>query len=180
MKRDARAFSDLIRTVNIQSIRLLALNTQTAPTIPPFQSNDAQIRINWRHRVGEVEGTQFIVHAEIEASVVPSKDSKEAFFSLVAAYELVYAVSSGFRASKTVLDAFAGTNGIFNVWPYWRELVQSVSVRMQLPPVLLPVFRLLGNLPNEGKTPVRAGKRKRPSAKASVRHSKKARIVGQR
>jgi preprotein translocase subunit SecB len=39
------------------------------------------------------------------------------------------------------LDAFAKTNAVFNAWPYWREFVQSTTVRMGLPPLVTPVFR---------------------------------------
>lgn len=39
-------------------------------------------------------------------------------------------------------DAFAKVNGIYNSWPYLREVVQNVSSRMVLPPVVLPVYRV--------------------------------------
>ncbi len=42
-------------------------------------------------------------------------------------------------------DAFGKVNGLFNVWPYWRELVQSVTTRMALPPLTLPVLHVTGN-----------------------------------
>ena len=40
------------------------------------------------------------------------------------------------------IDAFGKTNGVFNIWPYWRELVQSITTRMGLPPLTLSVFRI--------------------------------------
>jgi preprotein translocase subunit SecB len=33
-------------------------------------------------------------------------------------------------------------NGVFHVWPYWREMVQNTLARMGLPPLILPVFRV--------------------------------------
>jgi hypothetical protein len=43
---------------------------------------------------------------------------------------------------QSYLDAFARVNGVFNVWPYFRELVQSVSARMAIPPIVVPVYRV--------------------------------------
>jgi len=40
------------------------------------------------------------------------------------------------------LDAFARVNGVFNIWPYFRELIQSLSARMSLPPIVVPVYRV--------------------------------------
>lgn len=54
---------------------------------------------------------------------------------------LVYLLSSLDGLDDRNLAAFAQTNGIYNAWPYWREFVQSTTVRMGLPPVTAPVFR---------------------------------------
>lgn len=36
--------------------------------------------------------------------------------------------------------AFANFNATFNAWPYWREFVQSMTGRMGLPGVIIPVL----------------------------------------
>jgi len=36
--------------------------------------------------------------------------------------------------------AFATFNATFNAWPYWREFVQSMTSRMGLPSVVIPVL----------------------------------------
>ena len=40
------------------------------------------------------------------------------------------------------IEEFAKQNAGYHVWPYWREYVQSVCSRMQLPQVVMPMFRL--------------------------------------
>ena len=42
--------------------------------------------------------------------------------------------------SDEFAGAFGKMNGIHNVWPYWREYVQSVSTRAGMPPVTLPLM----------------------------------------
>ena len=38
------------------------------------------------------------------------------------------------------LQAFAQFNATFNAWPYWREFVQSMTGRMGLPVVTVPIL----------------------------------------
>lgn len=41
------------------------------------------------------------------------------------------------------IKAFAKTNGMLNVWPYWREFVQAATLRAGLPPLTMPLFRVV-------------------------------------
>lgn len=59
-----------------------------------------------------------------------------------AAFLLSYAVASITGLSKEHIDAFGAMNGVFNVWPYWREYVQSTTVRMGLPALTVPSLKL--------------------------------------
>ena len=42
------------------------------------------------------------------------------------------------------LKAFGGTSGVFSAWPYWREFVHSTSLRLSVPPIILPTYRIAG------------------------------------
>lgn len=41
-----------------------------------------------------------------------------------------------------VLQEFGEANALYHVWPYWREYVQSTMVRLKLPAISIPMFRL--------------------------------------
>src|SRR5208282_1041605 len=56
--------------------------------------------------------------------------------------ELRYQLPRGSSFSAADLRRFATVNGVYNAWPYWRELIQNLSVRMNLPPLTLPLFRI--------------------------------------
>lgn len=64
-----------------------------------------------------------------------------------AVIRLEYDCADAERFSERHLYAFAETNGVYNAWPYWREFVQNAVARMQLPPLVLPVFRLTDGAP---------------------------------
>ena len=56
-------------------------------------------------------------------------------------FVLVYGISSSEGLGNDNLSAFAQTSSVFSAWPYWREFVHSASMRMSLPPVVLPTYR---------------------------------------
>lgn len=62
---------------------------------------------------------------------------------LEAMFELAYEPDSGdCDLDENDLDHFAFANATFNAWPYWRELAQSMTQRMGIPPVVVPVFKI--------------------------------------
>ncbi len=66
---------------------------------------------------------------------------------------LVYSLDSLDGLEDQNFQAFALTNGVYNAWPYWREFVQSATVRMGLPALVPPVFRF--SRPSSPPTPVK-------------------------
>ncbi len=69
-----------------------------------------------------------------------SADSRPLEISLT--LEAVYMIPTQMIPSTKQIKAFAATNGMLNVWPYWREFVQSLTNRAGLPPLTLPLFRV--------------------------------------
>jgi hypothetical protein len=42
---------------------------------------------------------------------------------------------------RLVLDEFGHANGLYHVWPYWREYVHSAFSRLRMPTITIPMFR---------------------------------------
>lgn len=53
--------------------------------------------------------------------------------------------------SDEARNVFVERNAAFHVWPYWRELIESVCARARLPLVILPMFAQ-GVLNKSGQT----------------------------
>lgn len=68
-----------------------------------------------------------------------------------AGFELVYSVPADTKPNLAELQAFAETNTLLNCWPYWRELVQNMVGRMNLRPLILPLFRLQPEIAEKDK-----------------------------
>ncbi len=62
--------------------------------------------------------------------------------SFDATYLLIYSLDGDAAAcSDESFYHFAWLNGVHHSWPYWRELVHTVSARAGLPSILVPVFK---------------------------------------
>lgn len=81
-------------------------------------------------------------------------------------YGLAYSIKSLEGITTDQINAFGNIVGVNNAWPYWREFVQSMINRMNLPPLTLPLLRpdqlkfTTVQSPGEKKSKKRAHKKK--------------------
>jgi len=66
----------------------------------------------------------------------------DAPFLISAVYRVTYKYPDKHKILKADAEDFATRNAPFNVYPYWRELVHSISGKMGLPFAPLPLFRI--------------------------------------
>jgi hypothetical protein len=66
---------------------------------------------------------------------------RELFISIEATFAIMYTCDDVSQFPAENLEAFANTNAIFNVWPFWRELVLNTSARMRITPIVVPLLR---------------------------------------
>jgi hypothetical protein len=76
-------------------------------------------------------------------------------FEVACRYALDYALRPGYAPSSQDVDAFREGNAVFHCWPYSRELVQNMTMRMGLPVPPLPFLRLAPKAPPKKTTPKR-------------------------
>lgn len=76
-----------------------------------------------------------------EAGVAEGEEPSEAIVECNATFRLLYSLKPEAEFDDEALEHFAAMNGAYNAWPYWRELVQSVSGRVGLSGIVMPVFR---------------------------------------
>jgi preprotein translocase subunit SecB len=77
-----------------------------------------------------------------------------------ATFVILYKVESLVGLKQSNFEAFGQSNGVYNAWPYWREFVQNTVARMSLPPLTIPVFRLLPSKVKRKKTKKRKMRKK--------------------
>lgn len=100
------------------------------------------------------------------------KDGDNPVFEANCRYSLRYRLAPGYDASDDEIEAFREGNAIFHSWPYSRELLQNLAMRMGMYIPALPLLRLGPRAAPGRKQPGGAGGelggRKRPRAKRAT------------
>ena len=134
----------LISVVQIESVRLCEVHCRSVAQ--PSEVADA-VRVNTSRKTAVVkeptEDRAFRIEATFTMEVRSADDDEELQAELRGTFELSYGIPGDVSFSAQELEAFGEVNAVFNAWPYWRELVQSSLARMLLPPLTLPVFRVV-------------------------------------
>jgi hypothetical protein len=111
----------------------------------PIDDDDIAVRLGYTHET-EIAIETKSVTAAIEFTLHLAKNNEDAKKSpeveVRARYAAEYEIESIERFEKTALENFALVNGMFNVWPFWRELAQSILSRVGISGYLLPTLRV--------------------------------------
>jgi len=105
----------------------------------------------------QIDETKLLVLVRPFLTVVARYDDatdSEETLRIDAVFNLTYKLSSSDGLDKDNYVAFGKTNGLYNAWPFMREYVQAMTLRLGLPPLTIPVLP-----PNIPYTPVSASKR---------------------
>ena len=126
--------------VQIKSIQLLNSKTHFNPAL---LQEGMEVRYAFQSKVEsnkEEKTISVIDHFQLFVQKEGVTNLKDSTVKLSADYLLLYSVSSWDGILDEHLEAFGKMNGIYNGWPYWREFVQSMTTRMGLPALALPVI----------------------------------------
>lgn len=143
MNRDVQAAREIIAAVELADVRLVeatcrsTVRSATEVAKPEFQIAPSA-KVSSKTKDGG-----FYVRATLDFKVLSVEDDQSnVALSIRVVYELKYNLPKKLHPPLKALQAFARINGIYNAWPYFREFVQTTSQRMDLPAVVLPVYRI--------------------------------------
>lgn len=127
------------RHVTLMSVNLLKATVDT--TLDPLHIPD-ELEFSQAYRAGyelhDADNDVIVVDAEFKFDGMGSDGP---VVMLAATFRLTYTLEGAETFPADAMDHFAELNGIYNAWPYWRELVQTVTGRVGVASVTLPVFR---------------------------------------
>jgi len=158
---EARPSSDLVvraanlaRNSTLRSINLRRLNVEMFSE-PPDEGIDATVETEFsqEHELRRKEDENEL-DVQVNLSVRLSHGG-EGLLRISCTFKLQYSLPANMpEAAAADVPAFAATNCMVHVWPYYRELVQSTAWRMGLPPFPLPLFRVTGSPPKKSEAPI--------------------------
>lgn len=164
MSESVKQARRLIAVVQLEEVRLVET---TAKAGVRSREEAGKIAISAVHSARAPQGIRdgvFYVITSLEVRIDSSDaEQKRPPLALKVEYELKYRVPPDFKATKAEISSFAKVNGVYNAWPYFREYVQTTVQRMNLPPVILPVYRI----PPPPKNPATASTGQAPPSERS-------------
>lgn len=83
-------------------------------------------------------GIRIVEETEMEEGSEDSEDQTEALVEIRATFAAKYKAAE--KLDKELIQAFSEENVGYHVWPYWRELVQSSCLRMNIEPLETPMY----------------------------------------
>jgi hypothetical protein len=134
----------IARQVELHSVSLhkADLVSHVDPLNPP---EELQLRQGYRARYELPKRHPEHLFVYVDLNFAASEQAKDEAHPdrvvLDATYLLAYTLKSDAEKPADALQHFAELNGTYNVWPYWRELVQTVTGRVGLAAIVVPVFR---------------------------------------
>ncbi len=129
--------------VQIEAIALRAATVRSG--VNPMATPDT-LTLSQSHRASyKREGSSPRLEVVLDFQFVAMEEAAGASpheaVKLDATYAIYYALPEGQEYPAESLKAFAWLNGAYNAWPYWRELVQTVTGRVGLGSISIPVYR---------------------------------------
>ena len=143
MKRLREGTARVVQAAQVGQIRLVdarcSASIRTGGDIP----HDAQLSIATGARVAQPLDAEacFRVQARVDVRVSSEAANQPQLVLIEAVFEILYRLPPELRPSEEDLDEFADANGLFNAWPYLRQFVADTSQRMEIPTILLPLYR---------------------------------------
>ena len=143
--------SRIVSVIEIESVRLCKAHCRSA--VHPSETADV-INVKTSCEVAVVkepgEDGSLRIETTFAMEVHSASDEEKLQAEIGSTFELSYKIPDDESFSSEELDAFGQVNAVFNAWPYWRELVQTSLVRMSMPLLTVPVFRLPQNRTDDG------------------------------
>ncbi|AQT67246.1 hypothetical protein STSP2_00389 [Anaerohalosphaera lusitana] len=142
---DVSLAAEASERVELVDVRLMQCSGELI-SFPEDGTNEFEVTGSTSEQLDTEENLIFV---SVNLSLDAVKENGEDLAQICSEFLLVYRVEDWEGLSPEHFSAFADYNGVFNSWPYWRELVQNMAGRLQLPSLTLPTYRFGYLLPKE-------------------------------
>jgi preprotein translocase subunit SecB len=134
---DPRKYSQILRGISFDEIYLesssVAHNRESL-----LKQKELEISIRDRASCIQQDNKIRVTHKYF-LTAKNSATEKDIVIKISVNFCLIYSTSSPFE--KEFFEIFKNVNLPVNSWPYFREFVQSMTQRMNIPPITLPLVK---------------------------------------
>lgn len=138
-------FAELVKLVKLRDVRMIETQAKVdAQAMLLDDGTDLQLFVEPTHTRAGITGATMYCGVRLGIKIASALD-KPHMVEVYAEYGLFYDIPKGQEISAEAANLFASRNAVFNVWPFFRELVHTTIARMGFPALVLPSFKLSVN-----------------------------------
>jgi preprotein translocase subunit SecB len=138
-KKSFDAARALIAGAELKSIRLMKFGFTTNLPASSNQNPEVSVSSSSRHK-GSLNDNGLVIVFDLN---LKGHHGENVVIDINASIEAKYDFPKGHEFTPFQIKSFAKSNGMLNIWPYWREYVQAATQRAGLAPLTIPLFRVL-------------------------------------
>ncbi len=98
--------------------------------------NEKQVYIDKKAAYQVLDNSNFRVFQDFDLSVGDKENKENKFITIKSTFTIDF--SSELPIDDDIFKMLAETTVLITAWPYLRELVQSITIRMSVPPIVIP------------------------------------------
>jgi len=143
---DFKSLSRVVPWVDLAGLFLHSCNVSRALDALSYESVEVDMSSS-----GELLAEQdhsFQAKVSLCLTVHSSGDERKELVRFDSEYILVYQLTAKKNPSKDDIQVFCSMNAVYNVWPFWRELVHTMANRMDLPMPTMPLLKFKPRKPS--------------------------------
>jgi len=133
-KKFREKYADFIKGLELHSIQLIKCSMEKDEE---FKPTGVELTLN---EETSYKKTEEGFAAYISFFLLAERNNGEKF-AINASYKVHYRTSVSI--TKKMFEIFAKSTLILHIWPYFRQLVHDLTVRAGLPPLVLPIIKMI-------------------------------------
>ncbi len=130
-------YQSILETISLQNIRLVQIN---AKLNEDFLGDNLTLNLHEDYKF-EQNNNELIFYYTYRLSIIGPDENPAV--KITAKYRITYHIESNIRVPRDFVKIFVNLTLSLLLWTYFRELVSNLIYRMGLPPLTLPMKRVL-------------------------------------
>lgn len=136
-----RKVSEVAARVEIRDIRLVKIAASLSDPLPESGQTIA-VELDHGVKADVIDSSTLLAQVRFTLAAKASIEAEKPFVEIGATFQLLYQGENIGDIPHQSWSSFASVNAVHNAWPYLRELVQSISSRMSVPPLTVPLLKV--------------------------------------
>lgn len=142
VEKKVSEFKSLTKVVpRVELLSIYLVNGNIERKSDALEHNKLEAEIAFNSELFSETDNEFTAIVSFSVIGRSSEDKKYEAVKIEGKYLLNYSIDRDSDVKKADLKSFCDMNAIYNAWPYWREFVQSTTVRMAMPALTLPLLK---------------------------------------